>query len=111
MLITTLLILIAKLTVIFATLNICPRQMNRHSIFSLKKLTKVGGNYHSLDKIYIFPKFIISFNIEVDETSLASENFSVIIGNLPIEKEESENEQNLYSIKFYYSKGKSLKQK
>ena len=85
--------------------------MKKHSIFYLNKLTESGGDYHSLHKIYIFPIFIISFNIEVDETSLASENFSVIIWNLPIEKEESEDEQNLYAIKFYYSKGKKFKTK
>ena len=108
MLISTLLILIAKLTVIFATLNSCSRQMNRHNIFSLKKLTKVGGNYHSLDKIYIFPKFIVSFSIEVNETLLASDNFSIIIAKLPVEKEKSKNKQKLYAIKFYYSKGKKF---
>ena len=109
MLITSLLILIAKLTVIFATLNSCSRQMNRHNIFSLKKLTKVGGrDYYFLSRIYMFPKFIVSFSIELNETSLASENFSIILSNLPFETEKSQNKQNLYAIKFYYSKGKKL---
>ena len=56
----------------------------------------------------MFPKFIVSFSIEVNETLLASENFSLIIAKLPIETEKSQNKQNLYAIKFYYSKGKKL---
>ena len=79
MLKTNLLIFIAKIIIIFAEINICPEQMKKHSRFYLNKLKESGGDYHSLHKIYIFQKFIISFNIEVDETSLASENFSVII--------------------------------
>ena len=108
MLITAFLILISKVIIIFATINLCPKQMNRYSIFELKKLTKIVGDYHFLHKIYIFPKFIISFSVEVNETLLASENFSIIIAKLPIETEKSQNKQNLYTIKFYYSKGKKL---
>ena len=82
--------------------------MSKHSIFDLKKLTKVGGDYHYLHKIYMFPKFIVSFSIEVNETLLASDNFSIIIAKLPVEKEKSKNKQKLYAIKFYYSKGKKF---
>ena len=63
MLISTLLIFIAKFIVIFAEFNLCPKQMYKHSIFDLKKITKFGGGYHSLHKIYLFPKFIVSFSI------------------------------------------------
>ena len=108
MIISTLLILIAKVIIVFTEINLCPRQMNQYSIFKLKKLTKIVGDYHYLHKIYMFPKFIVSFSIEVNETLLASENFSLIIAKLPIETEKSQNKQNLYEIKFYYSKGKKL---
>ena len=82
--------------------------MNRHSIFSLKKLTKVGGNYHSLDKIYIFPKFIVSFSIEVNETLLASDNFSIIIAKLPIETEKSQGKKNFMRLNSTTQRGKIL---
>ena len=78
MLVTTLLILIAKVIIVFATKNLCSKQMNKYSIFELKKFTKIAGDYRSLHKIYIFPKFIVSFSIEVNETLLASDNFSII---------------------------------
>ncbi len=106
MLVTTLLILIAKVIIVFATKNLCSKQMNKYSIFEIKKFTKIVGDYHYLHKIYMFPKFIISFSIEINETLLASENFSIIIAKLPIETKKSQNKQNLYAIKFYYSKGK-----
>ena len=108
MLIITLLILITKAIIVFATINLCSKQMNNYSKFELKKLTQIAGDYHSLHKIYMFPKFIVSFSIEINETLLASENFSLIIAKLPIETEKSQNKQNLYTIKFYYSKGKKL---
>ena len=101
-------ILITKAIIVFATINLCSKQMNNYSKFELKKLTQIAGDYHSLHKIYIFPKFIVSFSIEINETLLASENFSLIIAKLPIETEKSQNKQNLYAIKFYYSKGKKL---
>ena len=82
--------------------------MNEHSIFNLKKITKVGGGYYYLSKIYIFPKFIVSFSIEVNETLLASDNFSIIIAKLPIETEKSQGKKKFYAIKFYYSKGKNF---
>jgi len=82
--------------------------MNKHTIYDLKKFTKVGGVYYSLHKIYILPKFIVSFSIEVNETSLASEKFSIIISKFPIETEKSQNKQKLYAIKFSYSKGKKF---
>ena len=75
MVITTLLILLSKLIVIFATFNLCPKQMKKYRIFDLKKLTKDTGDYHSLHKIYMFPKFIVSFSIEVNETFLTSTIF------------------------------------
>ena len=56
----------------------------------------------------MFPKFIVSFSIEVNETLQASDNFSIIIAKFPIEMEKSHNKQNLYAIKFYYSKGKKF---
>ena len=43
-----------------------------------------------------------------ESKSIAGYNCNKAIITLPIEKEESQNEQNLYSIKFYYSKGKKL---
>ena len=108
MLLSTLLIFIAKFIDIFAEFNLCPKQMYKHSIFDLKKITKFGGGYHSLHKIYMFPKFIVSFSIEVNETLLASDNFSIIIAKNPIEMEKSQNKQKFYAIKFYYSKGKKF---
>ena len=108
MLITSLLILIAKVIIFFVKINLCSKQMNKYSIFELKKFTKIAGDYHSLHKIYIFPKFIVSFSIEVNETLLASENFSIIIAKNPIEMEKSQNKQKFYAIKFYYSKGKKF---
>ena len=35
----------------------------KHNIFDLKKLAKSGGDHYSLHKIYIFPRFLLSFNI------------------------------------------------
>ena len=86
-------ILISKFIVIFATCNLCPKQKIKHRIFDLIKLTKARGDYHSLNKIYMFPKFIVSFSIEVNETLLASDNFSIIIAKLPIETEKSQNKK------------------
>ena len=108
MIISNLLILISKFIVIFATYNLCPKQTIKHRIFDLIKLTKARGDYHSLHRIYMFPKFIVSFSIEVNETFLTSDNFSIIISKLPIETEKSQNKQKLYAIKFYYSKGKKF---
>ena len=108
MLISILLILIAKVIIVLNAIYLCPKQMNKHSIFELKKLTKIVGDYHTLHKINIFPKFIVSFTIEVNETLLALENFSIIITKLPIETEKFQNKQNLYAIKFYYSKEKKF---
>ena len=108
MVIITLLILLSKLIVIFATFNLCPKQMKKYRIFDLKKLTKARGDYHSLHRIYMFPKFIVSFSIEVNEKFLTSDNFSIIFSKLPIETEKSQNKQKLYAIKFYYSKGEKF---
>jgi len=82
--------------------------MNKHTIYDLKKFTKVGGVYYSLHKIYILPKFIVSFSIEVNETSLASEKFSIIISKFPIETEKSQNKQNFMRLNSPIQRGKSL---